>query len=102
MAVACAASFGAAKLLFLTDVEGVRGPKNETMLVVTTEQCVELIASGVAAGGMEAKLNAAMDALFRGVSEVVIAPGALPGVVGKLMRGEEVGTRLVALRAVSK
>ena len=101
MAVACAASFAAARLLFLTDVEGVRGPKNETLASLTPEQCAELIASGVAAGGMEAKLNAAMDALYRGVSEVVIAPGALPGVVGKLMRGETIGTRLLALRAVS-
>ena len=44
---------------------------------------------------MQAKLEAAMDALQKGVQQVLIAPGALAGVVGKLLAGEAVGTRLV-------
>ena len=44
---------------------------------------------------MQAKLEAAMDALDKGVHQVLIAPGALTGVVGKLLAGEAVGTRLV-------
>lgn len=96
MAVACAAAFKAEKLLFLTDVEGVRGAANESRPILTIEQCRELIAAGVATGGMQAKLNAAIDALERGVNEVIIAPGAAEGVVGKLLAGEALGTRLVA------
>jgi len=102
MAVACATSFDAARLLFLTDVDGVRGASNETLASLTTEQAAELIAAGTAAGGMQAKLNAATEALFRGVAEVVIAPGAEPGIVKKVLRGETIGTRLVAVSVVSK
>jgi acetylglutamate kinase len=45
---------------------------------------------------MQAKLEAAMDALGKGIGQVLIAPGALAGVVGKLLAGEAVGTRLIA------
>jgi acetylglutamate kinase len=102
MAVACAASFHAAKLLFLTDVDGVRGANSETLAYLTPEQGAGLIASGVASGGMEAKLNAATEALLGGVTEVAIAPGALPGVVKRLMAGEAIGTLFVAVRALSR
>jgi acetylglutamate kinase len=102
MAVACASGFGADKLMFLTDVDGVRGANNETLPSLTPEQSADLIASGVASGGMQAKLNAATEALLRGVGEVAIAPGALPGVVKRLMAGEAIGTRFVALRAMSR
>ena len=101
MAVACAASYGADRLLFLTDVEGVRGSGGETLAELTTGECRDLIASGVASGGMEAKLNAAVDALDRGVGAVVIAPGAVPDIVSKLVSGEEIGTRLIAAEKVA-
>jgi acetylglutamate kinase len=45
---------------------------------------------------MRAKLEAAMEALRSGVSEVVIAPGGSPGVIEKLLAGGGIGTRLVA------
>jgi len=102
MAVACAVGFTADRLLFLTDVDGVRGEHNETLPTLTPEQSLALISSGVAAGGMEAKLNAAIDALERGIHEVSIAPGGLPGVIQKLMSGAAVGTRLTAVKAVRR
>jgi len=95
MAAACAASFGAESLLFLTDVEGVRDGSEAVCATLTCNQSRKLIREGVATGGMQAKLEAAMDALGQGVGQVLIAPGALPGVVGKLLAGEPVGTRLV-------
>jgi acetylglutamate kinase len=96
MAAACAASFRAGKLLFLTDVEGVRGHEDAICPTLTAAECRELIDSRIASGGMQAKLEAAMSALANGVSEVAIAPGARPGVVQSLMSGHRVGTRLVA------
>jgi hypothetical protein len=36
-----------------------------------------------------------MDALHQGVSQVLIAPGALADVVGRLLSGEAAGTRLI-------
>jgi acetylglutamate kinase len=43
---------------------------------------------------MQAKLNAATAALDQGVAEIDIAPGALPGVLARLLGGEPVGTRI--------
>lgn len=94
MAVACAAAFPAEKLFFLTDVDGVKGPDG-LIDTLTPADCRKLIADGVATGGMQAKLNAACDGLAQGVGEVVIAPGAAADVVGTLLRGQRIGTRLV-------
>jgi acetylglutamate kinase len=44
---------------------------------------------------MQAKLNAAGEALHGGVGEVVIAPGAAPDIVARLLAGEAIGTRFV-------
>lgn len=94
MAVACAAGFAADRLLFLTDVDGVKG--NAGLIpTLTPSDCRQLIADRIATGGMQAKLNAACDGLANGVGEVVIVPGARPGVVASLLAGEVIGTRLV-------
>jgi acetylglutamate kinase len=95
MAVACAASFAAESLVFLTDVEGVRDNTGGILPIQTCDQARMLIREGVATGGMQAKLEAAMDALNKGVREVLVAPGGLAGVVGRLLAGEALGTRLV-------
>jgi acetylglutamate kinase len=95
MALECAASFGAEKLLFLTDVEGVRDRSGRALETLRAAQARALIEEGVAIGGMQAKLEAAMAALDRGVREVLIGPGSTPGVVRKMLSGIGVGTRLV-------
>jgi acetylglutamate kinase len=95
MAVACASAFCAQRLLFLTDVEGVRDAAGNTRAALNVAEARALIRDGVATGGMQAKLEAAMDALDRGVGEVVIAPGAAPGIVGLILSGSPAGTRLL-------
>jgi acetylglutamate kinase len=95
MAAACAAAFGAELLLFLTDVEGVRGPDQRVFPQLTSAECRALIAQGIATGGMEAKLNAAAGALENGAGQVVIAPGMQANIVKRALSGETVGTRLV-------
>jgi acetylglutamate kinase len=99
MAVACAAGFGAERLIFLTDVEGVLDADKKIRPQLTAAECEQLIAAGVATGGMQAKLNAATTALAHGVGTVQIVPGALEGVVAKVLNGDPVGTRLVAAEA---
>ena len=94
MAVACAASFGADSLIFLTDVDGVRDKSGSICPHLTCAQAENLISEGVATGGMQAKLEAAMDALRRGVRQVRIAPGALAGIMPRLIAGEITGTQL--------
>jgi acetylglutamate kinase len=55
-----------------------------------------LIADGVATGGMQAKLEAALAALAGGVEQVRIAPGAAEGVLEHVLVGGGIGTRMVA------
>ncbi len=95
MAVACAAGFGADRLIFLTDVDGVLDAGKNRIGVLTPSGAQELIRTGAATGGMQAKLNAAVEALAGGVGQVVIAPGAATDVAGRLLAGEDLGTRLV-------
>ena len=102
MAASIAAAFPAERLMFLTDVEGVRGAGNETLASITAGECRQLIESGIATGGMQAKLEAASEALRAGVGEVVIAPGARTRVIERLLAGDRIGTRLVSQVEVSK
>jgi acetylglutamate kinase len=46
---------------------------------------------------MQAKLNAASEALRAGIGRVIIAPGALPGACSRLLAGDFIGTRLMAV-----
>ena len=95
MAVSCASGFRAERLLFLTDVEGVRAADGRIARTLTSAEIDRLIADGVATGGMQAKLEAAKWALHSGVGEIIIAPGQADGVVGKLAFGERIGTRII-------
>ena len=95
MAVACAAAFGAQQLIFLTDVEGVMDGGKKVRPVLTAAESRGLIQDGVATGGMQAKLNAALAALADGVGQVRIAPGAAARVLERILAGEELGTRMV-------
>ena len=93
MAVACARGFTADHLIFLTDVDGVRDAHGKTCERLTAGEGRDLIASGVATGGMQAKIEAAVKALEQGVRQVLIAPGAHPDIVDLLLSGSPVGTR---------
>lgn len=94
MAIACAAGFGADRLFFLTDVDGVRVGDGSVAPVLTPAAIGDLISSGVATGGMQAKLESARRALDLGIGEIVIAPGQRAGIVAQLASGEAVGTRI--------
>jgi acetylglutamate kinase len=100
MAVSVASALRAEKLLFLTDVEGVKDENNVVYSTLNVDQCRQLIQSGIATGGMRAKLESAIEAFQSGTSEVVIAPGA-PGALGKLLAGGAFGTRLVSSAEVT-
>src|SRR5262249_9625236 len=62
MAAACAQGFAADQLVFLTDVEGVRDAAGQTRDQLTVAEAQDLIRSGAATGGMQAKLEAAIRA----------------------------------------
>ncbi len=96
MAVACAVGFAADRLYFLTDVEGVRDGSGHTAGTLTSSQIDDLIHGGVATGGMQAKLEAAKEALDAGVRGIVIASGAHRGIVRQLANNESIGTQILS------
>ena len=69
--------------------------RGQILPLLTVAESHALIQRGVATGGMQAKLNAATEALQKGVREVVIAPGEEPGIIGRFLLGEAPGTRLI-------
>jgi len=99
MAVACATAFAADRLVFLTDVEGVLDAEGQTIANLDPASVEKLIASGVAKGGMQAKLNAAIAAVSAGVRDVCIVSGQVAGAVEDLLSGRVRGTRLTASEA---
>lgn len=95
MAVACAIGYHADQLIFLTDVDGVKGQDGSILRTLTPSDCQSLITEGIATGGMQAKLNAATDALNGGIEQVSIAPGSLERAAERVLAGEAIGTRLM-------
>jgi acetylglutamate kinase len=72
-AAAIAVALGADELLLVADVEGVLDSAGRVIEELDIEEARSLIAAGVAAGGMAAKLEAAHAALAGGVPRVRIA-----------------------------
>lgn len=71
-AAAIAAALEADELLLIADVEGVRSVGGKVVSALSIESSRELIANGIAAGGMAAKLESAHAALMLGVDRVRI------------------------------
>jgi len=71
-AAAIAVALGAEELLLVADVEGVKNGDGVIVTSLSSDAATELIASGVAAGGMSAKIESAQAALSAGVASVRI------------------------------
>ena len=101
MAVACAAAFGVDRLIFLTDVDGVRDGTGKILEMLTIAEASSLIRQGVATGGMQAKIEAAIAAvqgcqLGNNVPLVRIGPGAKTGIIEQMLGESTIGTRLIS------
>lgn len=72
-AAAIAGALRADELLLLADVPGVLDASGTVMAAIAADTVDDLIASGIAKGGMSAKLQAARRALAAGVSTVRIS-----------------------------
>jgi len=78
VAGALAGALKAKRMLMLTDIKGVLDGNGELIREMTVDQARELIASGVATGGMIPKLENAIHAIEAGVEAVVILDGRRP------------------------
>ncbi|MBQ7784720.1 MAG: acetylglutamate kinase [Clostridia bacterium] len=80
-AAAVATALKAEKLIFLTDIDGVRADAEDPsslLPVLTTDHALDLIAEGVISGGMIPKVTACIDAIEKGVRRVHIINGTIP------------------------
>lgn len=98
-ATAVARTLQAEKLVYLSDVNGVRRDKNNPdslMHSLTAEEAHELIASGAVDAGMIPKVQACLETLDRGVRKVHIIDGRLRhSLLLEVYTSKGVGTEIV-------
>ena len=88
-----ASALGAARLMLLTDIEGVMDKDGNLLTDLSVEDTRKLIQDGTAKGGMIPKLNTAIDAVTSGVNAVVILDGRRAhGLLVELFTGVGAGT----------
>ena len=93
VATAIAAAMGADKLIFLTDVSGIRGPDGDVATEVEDRQLQTWIENGTVSGGMIPKAQACLLALQGGVDRVTVADGTVRhGLLLELLTDAGVGT----------
>ncbi len=101
-AMAVAEALGAEKLIFISDVNGVRRDKADPESVIhslTAAEARQLIADGVIAGGMIPKVEACLSTLDRGVGKVHIIDGQLRhSLLLEIYTTAGVGTEIVQSR----
>lgn len=90
-----AAAIGAGELVFLTDVAYVRDGEGANIEGLTAAEIDNLIASGVASGGMIPKLRAGAVAAQAGV-RCHIVDGREPHALERALAGASLGTRVTA------
>jgi acetylglutamate kinase len=99
VAGALAESLEAEKLIFLTDIEGLRAvPDDPSTLIsqATLDQVDEMLASGAATGGMTPKVAACAQAVRAGVGRAHILDGRVPhALLLELFTDSGVGTMVL-------
>ena len=100
--MAVAEALGAEKLIFISDVNGVRRDKDDPSSVIhsmTAGEAKALIEQGVISGGMIPKVEACLGTLNRGVGKVHIIDGQLRhSLLLEIYTTAGVGTEIVQQR----
>ncbi|MBI3461823.1 MAG: acetylglutamate kinase [Planctomycetes bacterium] len=99
-ATAVATAVGAEKLIFLSDVNGVRRDKNDPESLIhslTGEKAQAMIRSGAIESGMIPKVQACLDTLNKGVRKIHIIDGRLRhSLLLEIYTSRGVGTEIVS------
>ncbi|MEX2118473.1 MAG: acetylglutamate kinase [Pirellulales bacterium] len=101
-ATAVAQAMSAEKLVFLSDVNGVRRRKDDAASLIhslTADEARQLIASGAIESGMIPKVEACLETLDKGVSKIHIIDGRLRhSLLLEVYTSSGVGTEIVKAR----
>lgn len=93
VAGAVAQALGAAKLILLTDVQGVLDKDKKLRSKFTASEAKSWIADGTICGGMIPKVTCCLDAIAGGVSRAHIIDGRVPhAILLEMLTDEGVGT----------
>ncbi len=96
VAGAVAGILKAEKLIYLSDVEGVKNEKGELISTLYTKEIEALLEKGIAKGGMIPKLKSARKAINSGVKKVHIIDGRIPhSLLIELFTDEGLGTQIL-------
>ncbi|WP_028950430.1 acetylglutamate kinase [Sulfurihydrogenibium subterraneum] len=95
VASAIAVSLKAEKVIFLTDIEGLKDAEGKTLSSVSTQEIEEMIKSGVIKGGMIPKVKACTYAVENGVNKAHILDGRIPHcILLEIFTEEGIGTEV--------
>jgi acetylglutamate kinase len=94
---AVAAALKAEKLIYLTDVNGIRDKKGRTLPTLTRTRVKRLMTSKTITGGMLPKVAACLRALEEGVGKTHIIDGRVPhALLLEIFTKEGIGSEIVA------
>ena len=97
-----AGALGAERLIMMTDIAGVLRDKDDpTTLIpdITVDEAKALYDEGVISGGMIPKVNCCIEAIERGVQNVIIMDGRIPhSILMEILTDEGAGTMVMKER----
>ena len=91
-----AGALGAEKLIMMTDIDGILRDKDDPSTLIpeiTINEANKLYEEGIVTGGMIPKVECCIDAIHKGVKNVVILDGRVPhSILMELLTNEGAGT----------
>ena len=94
-----AGALGASRLIMMTDIAGILMDKDDPSTLIpqiTVEEAKKLYEKGIISGGMIPKVDCCIEALEKGVKNVVIMDGRIPhSILMELLTDEGAGTMVM-------
>ena len=91
-----AGALGAQRLIMMTDIDGILRDKDDSSTIIphlTIEEIENLKGEGIISGGMIPKVDCCIEAIHKGVKNVVIMDGRVPhSILMELLTDEGAGT----------
>ncbi len=96
VASAIAGALKVEKVIFLTDIEGLKDENQNTISSITVSEIEDLIKKGVIKGGMIPKVKACIQAIEKGVGKAHILDGRVPHcILLEIFTKEGIGTQVI-------
>ena len=97
-----AGALGAERLIMMTDIAGILRDRDDPSTLIpeiTINEANELYESGIVSGGMIPKVECCIDAIHKGVKNVVIMDGRVPhSILMELLTDEGAGTMVTGAK----